>query len=246
MPLQSAPIAKYYRIGQYLQQQIIDGKFPPNQQLPTEEVLTNEFGVSRGTVRKAIELLEQQGLVRREQGRGTFVTDPSEKGLAGFVLSDFAKEMQQQQRVPTTQVLLQAVIAAPAEIAPHLNLALGDPIIHIQRLRLADNRPIVFEERFLDAQLCPDLINEDVAAQSIHWLLVHKYNIPLVRVTNSIEIRAADDSADLLGLNPIDQLFAVDRVTYTKQNDTIQPAVYYRALYHGDEYQFKAQFNTLI
>ncbi len=244
--LQSSPTAKYYRVEQYLKQQIVMGQIPPNEQLPTEEVLTEGFGVSRGTVRKAIDRLERQGLVRREQGRGTFVTDPSEKGMAGFSLSDFAKEMQQQQRTPTTQVLKQKVVAASAEIAAPLNLNAGDDVLHIERLRLADNRPIVFEERYLNPALCPELITEDIETQSIHWLLVHKYKLPLVRVTHTVEIREAKEWGEMLGVGSADPIFAVERLTYTKQNNITLPAVFYRAFYHGDEYQFKAQFNTMI
>ena len=238
--------AKYFQLSQHLQQKITAGELSPNQQLPTEGALTQTFGVSRGTVRKAVDLLASQGLVRREQGRGTFVTDPSEQGMAGFVLSDFAKDMQRQQRQPSTKLLKQSIVMASAEIATQLNLNPNDPIIHIQRLRLADGQPIIFEERFLNAQLCPELATEDVETQSIHWLLVHKYKLPLVRVTHTVEMRMVGESAELLNLQPTDSIFAIERLTYTKQNDAIQPAVYYRALCHGEEYQFKAQFNTMI
>ena len=125
--------------------------------------------------------------------------------------------------------------------------AVETSIIHIQRLRLADGQPILFEERFLNAQLCPDLVDEDIETQSIHWLLVHKYKLPLVRVTHTVEMREVGDaSAQLLNLQPADQIFAIERLTHTRHNHVVQPAVYYRALCHGEEYQFKAQFNTMI
>ena len=248
MVTQFAPhTTKYFQLSQQLQQRIADGDWSPNQQLPTEDVLTRQFSVSRGTVRKAVDLLATQGLVRREQGRGTFVNDRSDQGIAGFVLSDFAQEMRRQQRVPSTQVLKQAVGLVSAEITTQLNLPSDTPIIHIQRLRLADGRPILFEERFLNAQLCPNLANEDVETQSIHWLLVHKYKLPLVRVTHTVEMREVGvASAQLLNLRPTDPIFAIERLTYTRHNDVVQPAVFYRALCHGEEYQFKAQFNTMI
>ena len=247
LPLSAPHTAKYFQLSQHLQQQIAKGDLSPNEQLPTEDVLTETFGVSRGTVRKAVDLLETQGLVRREQGRGTFVNDPTDQQMVGFVLSDFAKDMQRQLRQPSTQVLVQEVVAVSAEIAPHLNLKAGDEVIHIQRLRLADNQPIIFEERWLNAGLCPELSAENVETQSIHWLLVHKYKLPLVRVTHTVEMRdVGESSASYLNLKPTDQIFAIERLTHTKHNDKIQPAVYYRALCHGDEYQFKAQFNTMI
>lgn len=239
--------SKYYQLSQHLQQQIVGGERSPHEQLPTEDELMLEFGVSRGTVRKAIDLLERQGLVRREQGRGTFVQEPGRRGPAGFVLSDFAREMQRQQRQPATKVLKQEVVPAPPTIAAHLALAEGDSVIHIQRLRLADDQPIIFEERYLNARLCPELATEEIERQSIHWLLVHKYKLPLVRVSHTVEMReVGEGSAALLHLRPTDPIFAVERLTYTQVDGEVCPAVYYHALYHGEEYQFQAQFNTMI
>lgn len=247
MVTQFAPhTAKYFQLSQRLQQQIASGTLSPNQQLPTEDGLMQAFGVSRGTVRKAIDLLANQGLVRREQGRGTFVNDPSVAQMAGFELGDFAQEMRRQQRSPSTRVLKFENVTASAEIASLLHLDTDAPVIHIQRLRLADKRPIIFEERFLSSALCPDLIHDNIATQSIHWLLVHKYELPLVRVTHSIEMRDVGPSAALLDLEPTDPIFAVERLTFTKRDDAVIPAVLYRALCHGAEYQFKAQFNTMI
>lgn len=240
-------IAKYFQLSQHLQKQIVGGELSPDQQLPTEDVLVEKFGVSRGTVRKAVDLLATQGLVRREQGRGTFVNNLSSKRMAGFVLSDFARDMQRQQRQASTIVLTQTTMPAADDVAARLELSEGEMVIHIQRLRLADQQPIIFEERFLNANLCPQLEHEDVARQSIHWLLVHKYKLPLVRVTHTVEMQEIGrESAELLKLKPFDQVFAVERLTYTKQDGVVQPAVFYRALCHGEEYQFKAQFNMMI
>ena len=242
----TAPI-KYIQISQRLYAQIKDGVLPPNKQLPTEYALTKQFSVSRGTVRKAIDLLENEGVVRREQGRGTFVNEVGDQPLARFELNNFYKEMRLQQRQPRTQLLKQEVVGCSAEIAPHLDLAIDTPVIHIVRLKFADDQPIIYEERYLNAQLCPQLATENLEQQSIHWLLVHQYKLPLVKVTHTVEMREVGvDSAELLALQPHDSVFAIERITYTKINNTIQPAVYYRALCRGDEYQFKAKFNSLI
>ena len=239
--------AKYVQISQRLYAQIKNGVLSPNAQLPTEYALTKQFKVSRGTVRKAVDLLEGEGIVRREQGRGTFVNDVGGQRLGGFELNNFYKEMRLQQRQPKTQLLTQEIVGCSAEIAPYLDLTIDTPVIHIVRLKFADDQPIIHEERYLNAQLCPQLATQELAQQSIHWLLVHQYKLPLVKVTHTVEMREVGvDSAELLALQPHDTVFAIERITYTKINDTIQPAVYYRALCRGDEYQFKAKFNSLI
>lgn len=238
---------KYFLLSQHLQEQIVHGELQPEAQLPTEDVLSKTFAVSRGTVRKAIDLLESQRLVRREQGRGTFVADPIKDRLVGFSLSNFAQEMQQQQRRPSTQVLQQEIVPASAAVAARLGLAAGEPVITICRLRLADNQPILYEERFLWEGFCPLLATEDVENQSIHWLLVHKYKLPLVRVTHTVEMKPVEPKvADLLHVAPQTPVFAVDRLTYTRVGGEMKTAVYYRALCRGDEMQFKTQFNALI
>lgn len=238
---------KYFVLSQHLRQQIANGKLQPETQLPTEETLAQTFAVSRGTVRKAIDLLESQRLVRREQGRGTFVADPIKDRLVGFSLSNFAQEMQQQQRRPSTQVLRQEVVPASTAVAGRLDVATGEPVITICRLRLADNQPILYEERFLRETLCPSLATEDVENQSIHWLLVHKHKLPLVRVTHTVEMQPAEPQiANLLQIPAKSRVFAVDRLTYTLVAGEVKTAVYYRALCRSDEMQFRTQFNALI
>lgn len=238
---------KYFLLSQHLRQQIASGELRPETQMPTEEALAKTFAVSRGTVRKAIDLLESQRLVRREQGRGTFVADPVTDRLVGFSLSNFAQEMQWQQRRPSTQVLRQEIVPASAEIAAQLDVAVEEPVITICRLQLADNQPILYEERFLRATLCPPLATEDVENQSIHWLLVHKYELPLVRVTHTVEIRPAEPQiANLLQIPAESRVFAVDRLTYTLVAGEVKTAVYYHALCRSDEMQFRTQFNALI
>lgn len=238
---------KYFVLSQHLRQQIVTGELQPENQLPTEEVLAKTFAVSRGTVRKAIDLLESQRLVRREQGRGTFVADPVKDRLVGFSLSNFAQEMQQQQRRPGTQLLQQEIVPASAVVAARLELAVGEPVITICRLRLAHNQPILYEERFLRAKLCPQLATEDVENQSIHWLLVHKYKLPLVRVTHTVEMKPVEPKvAELLQVAPQTAVFAVDRLTYTRVEGEVKTAVFYHALCRSDEIQFRTQFNALI
>ncbi len=83
--------------------------------------------------------------------------------------------------------------------------------------------------------------------QSIHWLLVHKYKLPLVKVTHTVEMRPVGAGfAEWLNLQVGEPVFAVERLTFTKREDVVETAVYYRALCRSDEYQFKAQFNAMI
>ncbi len=242
MTLKSVPLAKYYQLAQILRQQIIDGELKPNTQLPTENSLGKTYGLSRGTVRQAIQWLAQEGLIRREQGRGTFVNVP-EAPLTTFTLSGFDEQMQREQRLPGTRILTQNIVPASSAVASQLKLAPNTPIIHLKRLRLADDQPIVYENRFLAKSLCPELVHEDLVNQSVSRLLIHKYKLPLIRLTQTIEVRAlSQKEAQYLSGQAGMTAFSVKRLTYTRNKTGERPAVLYQALCRNDEYHFKAEF----
>lgn len=241
MPLKSGPLPKYHQLIEILRQQIVSGELKPNDQLPTEEVLCQAYGVSRGTVRQAIHNLVQEGLIRREQGRGTFV-NPLRRASPFFMLASFDEDMRRQHRRPNTRLLALEVIPATPAIAERLALATGEPVIHVVRLRLADDQPVIHETRYLAQVLCPSLTNEDLETESIHWLLIHKYHLPLVRMTHTIEVCILSSAqAHLLQVEPGTAAFYVDRLTYTVDETGKRPAVWYQAIYRGDNYHFTAE-----
>jgi GntR family transcriptional regulator len=236
MSFNSTPLPKYYRLYETIRQQIAQGELPANVQLPTEEELCNRYAVSRGTVRKAFDVLVNEGLIRREQGRGNFV-NPPKLTLGTFALAESTRQPTQ------TRKLALDMLPANAEVAARLELNVGEPVIHVVQLQMLNDIPIMLEKRYLAQALCANLLNEDIETQSLHWLLIHKYKLPLVRVTHTIEARNATTSvAKELGIPVGSSTFYIDRLTYTTHEDKVRPAVWYRALCRGDHYQFKAEF----
>ena len=239
MQVQSDPVPRYYRLVEILKKRLQSGEFQPGDQFPTEERLCHEHSLSRGTVRRALMILVDEGWLRREQGRGTFVAD-SLRPPVFFRLADFSEDMQERGLEPSTKVLKLHVIPASQEIADRLQIAKGAEVIESARLRLADGRPMAYETRYLAYQLCPQLLIEDLAHESIHSLLIDKYNIPLVRACHTVEARVlSGEEARLLDVEPGSAGFFVDRVTFTVRD---QPVTWYRTLYRGDEYRFTAEF----
>lgn len=233
-------LSKYIQIADALRGRISSGEYQENDQLPNEEALCIQFNASRGTVREAIRLLVDEGLLRREQGRGTFVNRMQRSGM--FTLTSFDEEMLRQNRMPSTKLLTAEVIPASAEVAAQLDIPRDDPVIHIVQLRLADGKPVARETRFLAHKLCPTLLDEDLVEESIHLLLVHKCNIPLVKIRHIVEIHDLSASdARLLMTAPKSLAFSVDRLSYTNLNGAISPAVWFQAVYRQEVYQFRAQ-----
>jgi GntR family transcriptional regulator len=242
-PLQSGPIPRYHQLKEILRKRIESGEFKPDDQFPTEEQLCQEYGVSRGTVGRAIKILADEGWLRREQGRGTFVTRPSLSPVF-FRLANFTEDMLQRGLEPSTRLLSLEVIPASEETATRLQVPAGAKVIKISRLRLANGRPMAYETRYLAHGLCPQLMEEDLEHQSIHSLLIDKYNIPLIRACHTVEARVlSGEEAKLLEVEAGSAGFFIDRLTYTTHD---RPGTWYQALYRGDEYRFTAEFQPYL
>ncbi len=225
---------KYQIVATDLRRAILSQEWPAGSQIPTEESLARQYGVSRGTIRQALDQLTQEGLLSREQGRGTFVNPLP--GNTRLSLTSFNVAMQRQGLIPSTRLLDGSIQKADETIARKLHLRPGTPVIRIERLRLANGEPISREVRWLSQALCPNLLQEDLEHESIHDLLLHKFRLPLTRMHHTVTVvSASQDDAELLGVPAGSTLFAVARLTYTSE-DT--PAVYYQAVFRTDQYHF--------
>jgi GntR family transcriptional regulator len=240
MNIKSPPIPKYFQVATHLRERIISGNLKPADQIPTEESLVEVHGVSRGTVRKAIQLLIDEGLVETEQGRGSFVTS-AVRSSNYFSLASFDEEMRRQQRKPSTRLLKFEVREAGKETAARLAILPETIVFQIERLRLADEQPVAYESRILAKSLCPALENEDLERQSLHWLLSNKYQIPLVKMVHTVErLPLSQLQADLLDTKKDEPAFSVDRLSFTTSENKKIPAVLFEAVYREDRYYLQA------
>lgn len=239
-------LPKYIRLMEALKADIQHHVLLPDQQLPNEDELAAQYSMSRGTVRKALAELQRQGLIRIEQGRGTFVNQPK-PALSGFSLVEFDHYLQQQNRTLSTQTLTFETLPAHKALANKLAIPEATTVFHIVQRYLADGVPLVYEERYFDCALCPDLSQAELALASLHWLLVENYQIPLLKLRTDIEIiPLPTDKFALFDVTETVNVFAVNRLSFTGENGAIRPAIWYQALYRTDEYHFQAQFHTSI
>ena len=240
------PLPKYYQLAQILSDQIATGAIKPNDQLPTEDELSQRYNLSRGTVREAVRLLQNDGLVRRERGRGTFVSGIAQTSSL-FSLMPFSEAMRRQNRIPTTRVLKATTLPATTEVAERLAIKVGKPAIHIVRLRQADKEPVIYEERYLAHSLCPQLMDEDLAQNSIHTLIVFKYGVLLVKMTHTVEAGSLTaEQATYLQANPGDNAFYVDRLTFTEADGNRFPAVWFQGIYRESNLDLKARLQRSL
>jgi GntR family transcriptional regulator len=237
--IEQGVIPRYYQLKEILEKRIQSGEFQPGDRFPTDEELCQGYGLSRGTVRHAVEMLIGSGHLRREQGRGTFLNAPQQAPVF-FRLANFDEEMKSRGWKPSTKLISRRVFPATIEVSKQLQIPVGEKAIEIIRLRLADEKPIAYETRYLNYETCPQLMEEDLENQSIHSLLIDKYALPLIRACYTIEARVlSQKESDFLLVEPNSAGFTIERITYTTDE---KPVTWYRTVYRGDVYRFSAEF----
>jgi DNA-binding GntR family transcriptional regulator len=227
-------IPKYRQLLMILRNQILMGQLLPGDRIPSEEELTSTYGLSRGTVRKAIAQLEAERLIETVHGIGSFVRAFHPNAVPFHFLTPLPVPGESAENA-SYQVLAQETIPAPLDIAEKLKLPIGAFVIHIARRKLVDSEVVSYSERFLHEDILPSLVREDLTRiGSIHDLLVADSEYPLLRAEIEIEAHliTAED-ARLLKAQPGDSAIVIHRMTYTAPN---RPAVWYRGLFKR-EYQ---------
>ena len=191
-------VALWRQIFGEIEREIAAGRHSPGARLPTEQAFTARFAVNRHTVRRAMEELEASGLVRVEQGRGTFVAEDVLDYRLG-ARTRFTEVIRQQNREPSGRVLGIAEVPADAAVAAALGLGRGRPVVKAERLGLADGRPVVVGTHFFPAARFPRIAAELAADPSITRALaaggVPDYRRRTTRVTARMP---TPEEADLL------------------------------------------------
>ncbi|MBL6457919.1 phosphonate metabolism transcriptional regulator PhnF [Belnapia sp. T6] len=156
-------VALWRQIAGSLEREISGGGLAPGARLPTEAELSARFGVNRHTVRRAMEELETRGLVRVEQGRGSFVAEDVLDYPVG-PRTRFSETIRRQNREPQGRLIRVEEVPAEASIAEQLRLRRGRPVIMAERLSLVDGRPVAIGTHWFSAARFPTiaaLLSED-------------------------------------------------------------------------------------
>jgi GntR family transcriptional regulator len=228
------PLPLYYRIKQDLLEAIDEGRLREGDRVPSERELTERYGVSRMTARHALAILEQEGFLRRVQGKGSFVAPPKlEQTLVG--LTSFTEEMHRRGLVPSTQVRLVEEIRAGERVAEHLGAQPDERVYMVERLRLASGDPMALERVYLPTRLVHGLPEMDLTG-SLYELLADTYGLRLHNAVQSLEAVLADpEEAAVLHVPLGSPLLAMTRVSYSAAGEPIE---YVRSLYRADRYRF--------
>ena len=227
------PIPLYHQVKDLLREGIEAGHWASDQQLPNESKLAELFGVSKITIRQALQELADLGYIRREQGRGTFVSKPK-FGQGPRELMSFTEEMGRHHLAASSRVLEKSVTQADLTVAEHLQLRLNAQILVLKRLRLAGGEPVGIQTAHIPVDMAPGLAGEDFENASLYELLQTRYGIQAAKGQEQYFATSADgDSAVLLGIAAGAPVFAAERITFSKSG---KPFEFTKSIMRGDRY----------
>jgi GntR family transcriptional regulator len=237
------PIPYYYQIVQTLRESIADieeteenDKMP----LPSEAELCNLFAVNRGTIRHALDLLEREGLIYREKGRGTFVRRRRVE-LDLSYLSSTTEDLKNRGWKPATELISINNVSPRSHIIASLNLDANERVWEVFRRRLANGEPISLQRAFFPVSIMPDLVKKDLTG-SFFDLWKEYYQIQPSYGEQTIRTRVAtSDEAELLLISESDPIFEITRVTYDVNNN---PFEYLISVWRGDRYDFNVRLSS--
>jgi GntR family transcriptional regulator len=231
---QAVPL--YHQLRTILEQRIRQGTWKANDRLPTEDEICQQFKVSKATVRQALQELASAGLVRREQGRGTFVND-NKIQFGPRVLNSFTDEMRETGMKAGSRVLEKAVVPATSELAAKLQVAFGIELFMLTRLRLAAEEPMGLQTVYVPLELAPGLAEIDFGAASLYETLERQFGLTPDHATQLHSATVADDAqAQLLGIAPGAPLVSGERLTFLRGGRPLE--LTYSAM-RGDRYQIQ-------
>jgi GntR family transcriptional regulator len=158
--------------------------------IPSERELCEIFGVSRPTVRRALEELEQEGELVRLPGKGTFVADKkyTDHEMQSFI--GFHEDASKQNKKPKSMVLQQIVTPAPPDVSKMLDIPANTEVFLLERLRFVDDEPICLVSSYIPLNICPELIRTDFSDLSLYTFL-NSHDITIHKAKRSIEVKKA-------------------------------------------------------
>ena len=227
----------YRQVQAAVRGQIESGQFKPNDSLPPERQLAEDLGVSRITVRKAIEGLINEGVLYSRQGSGTFVRARIEKNFAK--ISSFSEDMRARGRIPSSSWISRTRgLVSPSE-ALALGLSPGTPVLRFHRLRSADGQPMLVEYATIVADLLPSV---DSVETSLYEALAQQGNRP-IRALQRLRAQLLGEAlAKLLKAKPSDAGLLVERIGFLADG---RPVEFCQSYFRGDTYDFFAELSDL-
>ena len=232
-PDDSAPL--YLQLAKRLTEAIRNGRWSAGDALPSERQMCEILGVSRVTLRKALDTLAADGLVEARHGSGTFVANRVHQPMS--VLTSFSYDMQSRGQTPSSRWLKHGYFPATPEEAMALGATPGEPIFRLHRLRLADGEPMAIEIAVLNRDDVPD---PEAIGTSLYAYLAGRGREPVRALEHLRATILRGEEASVLSMPDNSAALYITRVGYLADGKVVE---FTRSYYRGDRYDFVAELH---
>lgn len=217
-------IPLYLQFKTLLATRIAEGLLQPGTPLPSERQLSDEFGVSRATVREALRKLSHEGLIRTVPGRGTFVATPQTGLTVQVSLAGFTADVGRQGMTSSSVLLDAGLITSPTpELIQAMRLQPGEEVVKLERLRAVNNVPLALHTAYLRHCLCPQVLHHNLAQESLYSLLRDEYGLTLARAEEQVYAALANQrEMKLLNLSYPAAVLHAERTTFLDTGEVIE------------------------
>jgi GntR family transcriptional regulator len=226
-PAELDPAAhRYVWLANIIRDAVKSGAFREHEALPSERDLAEKYNVSRDTVRKAVRLMRERGVVYSDHGRGNFVSPAIVRGMTRFIDS-FSEDTGKRGSVAGQTLLDVAPTGASLALSGLLNVPAGHPLMRVKRIRLIDDAPVGLHDAYFvlprDAVLTRAQIER---AGSLYKLLKERFAFTPAEAVENLSATAAEaEDAALLGIKPGSPLLVCERITLSDRREPIEYCV---------------------
>lgn len=229
-------IPYYQQVADLLRREIAERESQDEvYQLPSENELAERHGITRATVRHALDVLEQDGWIYREKGKGSFAAVRRVEHELTQLVSTTEDMCRRGWSLSTRVVSLEQISSSPY-VAHTLELSAGTPVYELCRLRIVDDEPLSLQTAYLPVEQCPKLEGNDLTS-SLYHLLETRYGLRLWTGKEVLRARCAiPHEAQLLQIRDNSPVMYMERVTYAANGVAVE---YLEAVWRGDRYDFK-------
>ncbi|HHT7812997.1 TPA: GntR family transcriptional regulator [Streptococcus suis] len=228
----------YIQIHDQIKNEIDRGLWKIGERLPSERDLADQFSVSRMTLRQAVTLLVEEGILQRKVGSGTYVANTRvQEKMRGT--TSFTDIIELQGKTPSSKLLSYVTGKASDKEAAQLQLAPGETVVRMERVRYADDVPVVYEVATIPERLIHNLKKEEVTNHFFKTMTAHGYKIG--RSQQTIFARLANERvAKHLGIKKNQAILALRQVSYLEDGRAFE---YVNSQYAGERFEFFLENN---
>lgn len=235
----TSPIPFYFQLKKILVQEMSTGRWGPDEQIPSEPEICDHFGLSRTTVRQALSELENEGMIRREKGRGTFVSQTYPQLWFLQSSQGFYDEAARQGHQVRSRVIRREVAELPGFAAEALDLEVGAEGVILERLRWVDGRVSMYVINYLVERLAAAVMEADLVNGSLYRALAEAADFTVAGGRRVVEaVTAEDELAELLEVEGGTPMLFVESVAW---GESLAPVELYRAWHRADRTKIEVQ-----